>query len=178
MDWVSKANRVRLFACLFAFVALISGCAATERSISVPYSVTLQVAPDINPDGRRRPTPIAVEVFRLKSGDGFQRADYFSLQDRPEQALGGDLAGVDRFVLRPGESRTLHYAGDATVQQLGLVAGYRTLEKSRWKSMIALPTAKHTNLLKFWQTSPHEMRLVIAVRNDGLEPLDQDGRGQ
>lgn len=178
MNWVSEAKSIRVFARLFACIALISGCAATERSISVPYSVTLRVAPDINPDGQRRPTPIAVEVFRLKSGDAFQRADYFSLQDKPGQALGGDLAGVDRLVLRPGESRTLHYAGDETVQQLGLVAGYRNLEKSRWKSLVPLPMAKHTNLFKFWQTSPHEMRLVIAVRNEGLEPLDEDGRGR
>ncbi|RKP44537.1 type VI secretion system lipoprotein TssJ [Trinickia fusca] len=163
---------------LFLSAVLIAGCAATERSISIPYSVTLQVAPDINPDAQRRPAPIALEVFRLKSGDSFQRADYFALQDKPAEALGGDLVGVDRVILRPGESRTLHYTGDEAVRQLGLVGGYRNLEKSRWKSVVPLPLPKQTNLFKFWQMSPHEMRLVIAVRNNGLEPLATGGQTQ
>ena len=154
----------------FAAVLLaLNGCAGTEKSLPVPYSVTFEAADDVNVDSGRRPSPVALQVFRLKSGDAFERADFFSLQNKPAQALGGDLVGADRLILRPGESRTLRYTGDPSVRELGIVAGYRNLVKSRWKSAIALPAPAQTNLWKFWQLAPRERRLVVVLRADGID---------
>lgn len=147
----------------------LGGCAGTAKSLPVPYSVTFQAADDINADSQRRPSPVALQLFRLKSGDAFERADYFSLQNKPAQALGGDLVGADRLILRPGESRTLRYTGDESVREIGVAAGYRNLEKIRWKSVIALPYPNQTNLWKFWQLPPREMRFIVVLRANGID---------
>ena len=151
----------------FAFL-LLGACASTGKDLPVPYSVTFQVAADVNRDSQNRPAPIALQTFQLKTGNNFSRADYFSLQSKPEDALGAELAGTDRIVLRPGESRTIHYSGGDAVRALGVVAGYRQLERRRWKIVVALPPPASTNLFKFWQGKPSEVRYVIAVQGDGL----------
>jgi type VI secretion system protein VasD len=153
----------------------LSGCAATEKQLPVPYAITFNVAPDVNPDSAARPSPIVVRIYRLKSAAGFDGADYFSLDSKAQGTLGGELIGVDRMILRPGESRTVRYAGDLDARSVGVVAGYRALERNRWKLIVPLPAAKETNLLKFWQMSPGEIRLSIAVRNGGMQIVDDSG---
>ena len=161
----------------FAFL-LLWGCASTGKDLPVPYSVTFQVAADVNRDSQNRPAPIALQTFQLKSGNNFSRADYFSLQSKPEDALGAELAGTDRIVLRPGESRTIHYTGGESVRALGIVAGYRKLEKRRWKIVVALPPPASTSLFKFWQGKPSETRYLIVVQGDGLVATPNAGDAQ
>jgi type VI secretion system protein VasD len=152
---------------------LLSSCAATEKSLPIPYAISFEVTPDVNPDGNARPSPIVLQIFRLKSAAGFDGADFFSLQSKTQSTLAGELLGVDRLILRPGESRTVRYTGDLDARNIGVVAGYRALERNRWKLIVPLPAAKETNLLKFWQTSPGEIRLTIAVKNGGVQIVDQ-----
>ncbi|AOI73438.1 type VI secretion lipofamily protein [Burkholderia ubonensis] len=158
-------------------VLLLQGCGATERAAAVPYAITVDVAPDVNPDLNRKPSPIVLKVFQLKAASAFESADFFSLQDKPEGVLGADLLGVDRIILRPGEARTLHYRGNVEAGALGVVAEYRVLEKNRWRLTVPLPRAKQLNAYKFWQTSPGELKLSIAVRNGGIG-LGGDARGR
>lgn len=120
---------------------LLAGCGATERSVAVPYSITLDVAPDVNPDLNRKPSPIVLKVFQLKTASAFESADFFSLQDKPQSVLGADLLGVDRIILRPGDARTLHYRGNVDAGAIGIVAEYRVLEKNRWRMTVPLPRA-------------------------------------
>ncbi|MCP3720279.1 type VI secretion system lipoprotein TssJ [Paraburkholderia sp. CNPSo 3281] len=163
---------------IYFALLLLYGCASTEKDLPVPYAVTFHVAADVNRDSQNRPAPVALQTFQLKSDNNFRKADYFSLQNKPEDALGPELAGTDRIVLRPGESRTLHYTGGETVRSLGIVAGYRTLEKRRWKITVALPQPASTNLFKFWQGKPSEAHFVIVVQGDGLvaTPASGDAR--
>ncbi|ABC34811.1 type VI secretion system lipoprotein TssJ [Burkholderia thailandensis] len=147
---------------------LLAGCGATERSVAVPYSIALDVAPDVNPDINRKPSPIVLKVFQLKTASAFESADFFSLQDKPQSVLGADLLGVDRIILRPGDARTLHYRGNVDAGAIGIVAEYRVLEKNRWRMTVPLPRAKQLNLYRFWQTSPSEMKLQVAVKNGGI----------
>ena len=42
------------------------------------------VAPDVNPDMNRKPSPIVLKVFQLRAASSFDSADFFSLQDKPE----------------------------------------------------------------------------------------------
>ncbi|MGZ2747548.1 type VI secretion system lipoprotein TssJ [Burkholderia stagnalis] len=156
---------------------LLPGCGATERSAAVPYAISVAVAPDVNPDLNRKPSPIVLKVFQLKSAATFESADFFALQDKPESVLGADLLAVERIILRPGDARTLHYRGNVDAGALGVVAEYRVLEKNRWRLTVPLPRAKQLNVYKFWQTSPGELKLSIAVRNGGLG-LDGDARGR
>lgn len=155
---------------------LLPGCAATEHAAAVPYSITFDVASDANPDLNRKPAPIVLKIFQLKTASAFEGADFFSLQGKPDEALGGGLLGIDRVILRPGESRTLRYPGNVEARAVGVVAEYRSLEQNRWKVTVALPQPKQLNFYRFWQTSPSEMKVTIAVKSGGLV-IGNDKRG-
>jgi type VI secretion system protein VasD len=151
-----------------ACLLLIAGCAATEHAAAVPYSITFDVAGDVNQDASRRATPIVLKVFQLKTSSAFDSADFFSLQSKPDGVLGNELLSVDRIIVRPGESRTLHYSGSVDAHAIGVVAEYRRIEQSRWKLTIPLPPAKQLNFYRFWQTSPAELKVTVAVNNGGV----------
>jgi type VI secretion system protein VasD len=153
---------------VLACLLLVSGCAATEHAAAVPYAITFNVVGDVNPDMSGRPAPIVLKVFQLKRSSAFDSADFFSLQSKPEQVLGGDMLSVDRVILRPGESRTLRYQGSVDAHAIGVVAEYRQIERSRWKLTVPLPPAKQLNFYRFWQTSPAEMTVTVAVRKGGV----------
>ncbi|MET3820780.1 type VI secretion system protein VasD [Burkholderia ambifaria] len=155
---------------------LLPGCGATERAAAVPYAITVDVAPDVNPDLNRKPSPIVLKVFQLRAASAFDGADFFSLQDKPENILGADLLGTDRVILRPGESRTLHYLGNVEAGAIGVIAEYRMLDRNRWRLTVPLPRARQLNVYKFWQTSPGELKLSITVRNGGLALNETRGR--
>ena len=152
----------------------VAGVWCAEHAAAVPYAITVDVAPDVNPDMNRKPSPIVLKVFQLRAASSFDSADFFSLQDKPENVLGADLLGTDRVILRPGESRTLRYRGNVEAGAIGVVAEYRMLDKNRWR--LTVPRAKQLNLYKFWQTSPGELKLSIAVRNGGVALNDAKGR--
>lgn len=161
-----------LFGCLF----ILSACGSVDRHVPLPYAVTFDVAADVNPDIRGRPSPIVLKVFQLKSASAFESAEFFALQDKPDNALGAQLLSVDRMILRPGEVRTIRYTGNAEARAIGIVAEYRSLETNRWRLTLALPEGKQPSALRFWQGSPREAKFAIAVRNGGID-RSSDARG-
>lgn len=159
---------LRIFV-VFGSLLVIGACGSEERMTPVPYAVTFNVATDVNPDARGRPSPIVLKVFLLKSASAFDSADFFSLQDKPDALLGSQLIDVDRVILRPGDTKTVRYPGNAEGRALGVVAEYRSLQTNRWKLTVDLPRGSQSGLLRLLPGSPHETKVAIAVRNGGVE---------
>jgi type VI secretion system protein VasD len=88
----------------------------------------------VNPDSRGRPSPIVVKLFELRAAGAFESADFFALVDREREALGTDLLRKDDVTLRPGERIPLDRPLDPETRYLGVVAGYRNLERARWRT--------------------------------------------
>ncbi|CAN7589076.1 type VI secretion system lipoprotein TssJ [Trinickia sp. LjRoot230] len=160
MRWLNFKLALGAIWCL----SILSGCGAAERAQSIPYSITFDVAFDVNQGSNKIPSPIVLKVFQLKTASSFGRADFFMLQDRPESALGSDLIGVDRMILRPGDTRTLHSAGSPDAHAIGVIAEYRLIDKTRWRLAVPLSSTRHS----FWRMSPRGMKLAILVRDDGI----------
>ncbi|NYT59234.1 type VI secretion system lipoprotein TssJ [Alcaligenaceae bacterium] len=154
--------------------ALLAGCAATASRLAVPYVVELHAMPDVNPGTNGKPAPIQLTVYELKSVGKFQTTDYFSLQGGAHEALGEELLGVSRVILRPGESEVITHEGDVSAKALGIVAGYRELDSSQWRMLVELPESRRTNIYKFWQFSPGEKRIRIEVGKRGMALIADD----
>src|SRR3546814_13364381 len=75
----------------------------------------------------------------MKSISKFQSTGYFDLQGDAQAALGEELLGVSRVILRPGESEVITRPGDVSAKALGIVAGYRELDSSQWRMLVELP---------------------------------------
>ncbi|MCC2596541.1 type VI secretion system lipoprotein TssJ [Pusillimonas sp. MFBS29] len=169
-----RQRSITAFLFLMMGCAILAGCAATASRLAVPYVVELHAMPDVNPGANGEAAPIQLTVFELQSISKFQSTGYFDLQGDAHAALGDELLGVSRVMLRPGESKEITRSGDVNAKALGIVAGYRELDSSQWRLLVELPEARRTNIYKFWQFSPGEKRIRIDVGKRGMTLIEQD----
>ena len=118
----------------------LSGCAKPPPPPKPTiFQVTLAVASNVNPDMRGRASPIVARLFELKSLAVFQSADFFSLFDRDKESLGNDLVAKEELVLKPGENRNFKRELHPDTRFVAVVAGYRDIERSRWRASMQVP---------------------------------------
>jgi type VI secretion system protein VasD len=100
---------------------------------------SLEASPTVNPDLRGRASPIVVKLFELKTVGIFDSADFFALFERERETLGPELVGREEFQLRPGERQVLQRQLQPETRYLGVVAAYRELEQTRWRTSMLVP---------------------------------------
>jgi type VI secretion system protein VasD len=102
----------------------------------------ITVDPTINPDLRGRPSPVVVRVYELKSLAAFNSTDFFSLFEKEQEALGGELVGREEYHLEPAETRPYQRQLQADTKFIGAVAAFRDLENSRWRAAAPIPAKR------------------------------------
>jgi type VI secretion system protein VasD len=106
-----------------------------------PTLATLTVSADANPDNEGRPSPIVIRIYQLKEGGAFTNANYFALVDKESEALGSSLVSREEYEMQPGATRELELQIPAEARVLGVIAGYRDINNSRWKAVANAPEA-------------------------------------
>jgi type VI secretion system protein VasD len=103
-----------------------------------PTLLNLQVTttPDTNPDARRRPSPLVLRVYELSGHALFDTADFLALFERDREVLGTEMLGKEEWVMAPGSVRVLDRKLAPEVRHLGFMAGYRDLERARWRLVV------------------------------------------
>jgi len=129
-----------------AAALVLAACSSAKppppKPVEVPRTleIALQASPSLNPDARERASPVVVRIYELKAPLSFQAADFFALFEKDQATLGADLVAREELQLRPGESRTLSSRElKPEVRALGVFAAFRDLERSQWRTVIALP---------------------------------------
>lgn len=117
---------------LFVFLVLV--CLALGTGCSKPR-VEMAVAsqPNVNPDHSDRPSPVIVKIYELRNDLAFTQADFLSLFDTPIQVLGADLVAADELVFIPGEARRIAYQPNPNTRFIGVVAGFRQMDRAFWR---------------------------------------------
>jgi len=101
-------------------------------------SGTIHASAQVNPSASKRPSPLLLRVYELKSAAAFNSADFMSLYQRDQTELATDMLGKDEFVLAPGESKAFAKTLSPETRFLGVVAAFRDLEHSKWRSVVAI----------------------------------------
>jgi type VI secretion system protein VasD len=129
------------FTCLALLAALLSltGCAAlSPYSDMTKLDLTLNGSDELNPDLNGRPSPIVLRLIELKHPVAFETADFFSLYQRPKEALSPDMVVLEELELRPGEQREMKLSIQPGSRYVGVLAAYRDLPESNWRVVIPL----------------------------------------
>jgi type VI secretion system protein VasD len=113
---------------------VIAGCASAPKPTIV--SVTLQASATVNPDVRKRASPLVIRVYELKSGAAFQAADFVSLYERDQATLAAEMGSREEFVLRPGETKPWEKTVAPDTKFIGVMAAFRDIEHARWKTLV------------------------------------------
>ena len=123
-------------AALGVAAALVACAGGPPKPAQVSGSI--QASAQINPSTSKRPSPLLVRVYELKSVAAFNAADFMSLYQRDQAELAADLLGKEEFVLAPGESKAFAKTLSPDTRFLGVVAAFRDLEHSKWRSVVAI----------------------------------------
>ena len=138
----------RHLAATLAAAALLGACASKPPP---PASVTGTVvaSPQVNPSASRRPSPILVRVYELKSAAAFNGADFMSLYQRDQASLAADMLAKEEFTLSPGESKAFAKTLAPDTRFLGVVGAYRDLEHAKWRSVVPIqPSQPHKVMVR------------------------------
>tara|TARA_R110001599_G_scaffold317185_2_gene526452 strand:+ start:93 stop:584 length:492 start_codon:yes stop_codon:yes gene_type:complete len=128
-----------LFLALTASLFVLVGCSTVS-----PYSdltkldLNLEGSSQLNPDLNDRPSPIVLHLMELKHPVAFENADFFSLYQRPREALSPDLIAIEELELRPGERRELKLSVQEGSRYVAVLAAYRNLPDTNWRFIIPL----------------------------------------
>jgi len=135
----------RIFLLVLAAV-VASGCASSGSS-PIKVNGFIRASTDINQDTNGRSSPVVVRVYQLKASVGFEQADFFSIYDNENAALGSDLLARDEFELKPGVSHPYEKALDPGTRFVGVLAAFRDIDNARWRAVSALPEQSMTSFL-------------------------------
>jgi type VI secretion system protein VasD len=122
--------------------AVAAGCASGPPLVRG----TITVDPATNPDVNGRPSPIVVRVYELKSVGAFNGADFFSLFEKDQEVLGGELVGREEFHLRPADNRPYQRQLQPETRFIGVVAAFRDLERSLWRQAVPVPAQRRATV--------------------------------
>lgn len=151
-----------------ACAVLAAGCSTPPKPPQpVPrvLQISVEAAPTLNPDARNRATPVVIRVYELRAPQTFQSADFFALFDKDQSALGNDLASREELQLRPGESLALPPRDlKPDVRAVGVFAAFRDLEKSQWRSVVALPLPPAPTPTPPAKPVPVSVRVMLGTR--------------
>ncbi len=133
-----------------ARIAAAAGISAAMFACSTPppkpvptfLNGSIQVSAQVNPNSNQRPSPLLLRVYELKAVAAFNEADFVSLYQRDQAELGNDFVAREEFVLAPGETKAFQKALAPDTQFLGVVAAFRDLDRSKWRSVVAVDPKK------------------------------------
>lgn len=144
----------------------LSPFTAPERPppVVVPTALFEVVADKgLNPDEAGKPKPVMLRLYELRAAAAFERSAYLDLQDKDEASLGSDSVKREEFMVQPGEQRTLERKGNPEVRAFGFLAGYRDLERSRWRTTIDAPNSVELRR-RWWGLGPTEQLRPVVYR--------------
>jgi len=132
-----------------AAAGVVLALAACASGPPKPAQVTgtIQASAQVNPSASKRPSPLLVRIYELKSAAAFNSADFMSLYQRDQTELAADMLGKDEFVLSPGETKPWAKTLSPETRFLGVVAAFRDLEHSKWRGIVAIQPGKKQDIV-------------------------------
>lgn len=166
---LSLRLRMRLISpvIVLAFAFVLAACASTDpkpSKVAIRLDLSVVASAGVNPDGQKRPAPIVVRLYELKTDSVFATADYFSLQDKDKTLLADDVVRRDEFQLRPGEKKVFERKIDPATTRLGILAAYRDLPNSVWREVYTLPTTPDAA----WYYRSPKLKLIVDLDSNAI----------
>lgn len=141
---------------LVCVIMMVSACGLFKKdkppslspSPPEPTRVVLEfeAAGDINPNADGRASPLVLRIYRLKSYLVFEDADFFSLYEKDDEVLGGELVNKEEILLKPNEKRTVFFEASDDIRTIGIFGVFRAYEQGQWKATTGVQQNK-TNII-------------------------------
>ncbi|HYS11841.1 MAG TPA: type VI secretion system lipoprotein TssJ [Burkholderiaceae bacterium] len=130
---------------MLAAVSALAACGMFGGgSKETSVEMTLAAGNQLNPNAQRRPSPVVVRVFDLKTPAGFDAATYEGLFERDRETLAADLVARDEFTLNAGEGKRIERKLAPETKVIAVAVAFRELERAAWRTTVAVkPNTKN-----------------------------------
>lgn len=162
-----------IFALSVAVLVLTSGCSSSDNKVGgalnldTDLKLNFIVDATINPDDKKRPSPVFVRLYELKSPTVFMKADFIDLFERDKEILGEDFVSKQTLKpLSPDVGRT-----DELVLKNGAAYVALYVEFSQYRGAVyklAFPITQH-NMTKNEFTVKISGTQISLVSNDEVK---------
>lgn len=154
---------LKLITISFAMLA-IQGCSLWQSSSpkTEPISLEVSTSSSVNPDINGRASPLSVYIYSVSDSEAFYSHDYFSLTEIAESKNDYRFKLIDSFIVEPKSKINKKYRISKEDRYIGIVAGFRDIEKSVWKTVVDKKTGMKRMPLKILNKNN---RLAIQVTN-------------
>ncbi|MCW8899576.1 MAG: type VI secretion system lipoprotein TssJ [Gammaproteobacteria bacterium] len=130
------------------YIAVLTGCSSINSSVGgffnmdTDLEIKFKVDADVNPDDDRKPSPLFVRMYQLKSTKMFNRANFIDLYEKDKEILGADMISKQKLRrIKPGENRDEHFVLNKETNYIGLYAEFLDYKNSSFKLLIpVVPT--------------------------------------
>jgi len=121
--------------------------------------VIITSSADVNPDGQGGASPIVVLLYELKTPSNFESAAFSNLYTDESQSLGDDLLHREKFHLQVSGQVTYKTEISPDTRFIAVVAAYRNLNHSIWKTYMPIITGEDIKLSIMLDRS------VVSIKN-------------
>ncbi len=138
---------IKIMVLTISFVTL-TACSSINTSVGgffnmdTDLEIKFKVDSDVNPDDDRKPSPLFVRMYQLKSTKMFSRANFIDLYEKDKEVLGADMISKQKLRrIKPGESRNENFVLNKETRYIGLYAEFLQYKKAAFKLLIpVVPT--------------------------------------
>lgn len=107
--------------------------------LDTDLKLTFKADADINPDDKKRPSPLFLRMYELKSTKQFEKANFIDLFERDSEVLGADLVAKQTLKrLRPGDDRTDSFVLKPETRYVGLFAEVLQYKDAKFKILVPI----------------------------------------
>jgi type VI secretion system protein VasD len=149
-----------------ALAACRSSAPAPPKTLDV--RVTIQAAPDLNPNSTGRPSPVLLHVYQLREAAKFQNADFEGATVRAESTFGPEVVRREEQMIQPNTSTELILKVQPEARVLGVIAEYSDEANARWRAVSPVPEG---GLLSFFKKQKLTIQLGSAAVTLAAGPL-------
>ncbi len=126
-------------------------------------TVSLSADSDINPNVDGEPSPLRIALYSLPEAGFPADSNYFDLTGQQSALREQGIVTLYDRVLKPGETRQLSLRIPDKVSAIGVTAGYREIEHSRWRSRWLLVSPGSPGLWQSLRRTKHHS-LSVQIR--------------
>ena len=124
-------------------VMVISACTSLNTKVGGLFKMdtdlvlTFKADADINPDDKKRPSPLFIRMYELKSTKQFAKANFIDLFERDAEVLGADMVAKQTLKrLKPGDEREDSFVLKPETRYVGLVAEFLQYRDAKFKLIV------------------------------------------
>jgi len=111
----------------------LNGWVGTKLGFDTDLTLVLRVDADINPDDKRRPSPLYIRLYELKATKMLRNSDFLGLYERDKEVLGADFVAKQELKrILPGKNRMDSFVLHKETRYIALYAEFLDYKSAKY----------------------------------------------